>query len=191
MSKSMSSIITRRQGCQSPWAHPREKILRTLRLCSRQPRCILKDAINNVLEKGNLGNYKYLHFSMVVDGHKMLPISGCSLAGGKHICGERLASSHAEMNALKSVKYNKLNDRKKASKLIVVVVRFDATKLLEGIHVLLDSKPCYHCLTTMRKFGIDKVLYSCKGMADLTTSSVTTLLKSKDYVVSTGHRAHL
>lgn len=136
----------------------------------------------------NLVNYRYLHFSMVVDGHKMLPIAGCSLGGGKHLCRMRLASSHAEMNALKFVKYDKLKDKKYCSRLKIIVVRFDHVALRAGSFVLLDSKPCYHCLKTMKNFGIDRVEYSCSGLTSLVKSSVSSLLKTRDYTVSSGHR---
>lgn len=151
----------------------------------------MKDAIKDAekkVKRGNLGNYKYLHFAMVVDGHKMLPISSCSLGGGKHICGERLTSSHAEINALKSVRYDKLKDPKKAGKLEIVVIRLGAPELLKRTFLLLDSKPCYHCLTIMKKWGIDKVQYSCSGMTTLMKGSVSDLLKAGNFSISKGHR---
>ena len=153
---------------------------------------------------------------MVVDGHKMLPIAGCSLGGGKYLsCSShghrhRLVSSHAEINALKELSHDLLHNRKKASKLVMVVIRLNASKLLEffqnsssdgdhsaeskssagAAYEMLDSKPCYDCLLIMQSFGIEKLLYSCSGNKSLTKGRVSQLLLSKDFVVSKGGRTY-
>ena len=156
---------------------------------------VLKDVVINDskdikdIKKSSLG---YLHFATIINGHKTLPIEPCSLGGQRSLCGgKRWASCHAELNALKHIPRYRLNDYKYCNKLTMVVVRFDSVAAQSGRWLLIDSKPCFHCLENMKRLGIKRVLYSCTGSSLLIKGNVETLIRDGDYKVSHGHRQHL
>lgn len=112
-------------------------------------------------------NIKYdahcLHFAVVMMKHKVLKVSKCSLAGQRYICfGDQYSSAHAEINCLKFIPHHKLFNRRFTSKLSIYVVRYDYKNLLEGKFKLLESEPCHHCLMTLSKYNITKIVYSNK-----------------------------
>ncbi len=128
---------------------------------------------------------------MVIDGHKLLPVAKCSEGGQRYLCqGKSLCSSHAEMNAIKMIPYQKLV--KGRSRLTVAVVRFDPVEAKKGNFILTPSKPCFDCLRTMSGYGIDRILYSTPigKSIGLVKGSVSSLLVNKDYVVSSGARSN-
>lgn len=75
------------------------------------------------------------------------------------VCGICTGTIHAEMNALKELLFNSgktfsSENVRKFSKYSIVVLRVNK----KG--ELLNSKPCLHCLTTLKSFNINKVYYS-------------------------------
>jgi len=152
--------------------------------------CIAKN--RNVLNDANENKHsraaKYLHFSLVTAGHKIyrLKNSKCSHAGQRFVCGgDRYASSHAEMNALKALPYQKLSNRRFCASVTVYVVRFevDAT----GELVLSNSKPCGQCLLVLHSLNIPRVVYSESQSLGLTSARVSDLINSKDFKFSSGY----
>lgn len=136
---------------------------------------------------------------MVIDGHKMFPVTSCSLGGQRHLYHKRtdrskhskrthhsksnqsnrissnrsrLASAHSEMNALKHVPYHKLAKKRYCEKLTMVAVRFDPRQMAIGNFVLVESKPCRDCLYGCANLGIDKLKYS--SASSVTSSSTST-----------------
>lgn len=130
--------------------------------------------------------YRRLHFATALVGHKILPISTCTLAGQSYICGgKRLCSSHAEINAIKSIPYYKLKDPNFCRRIIIYVVRFNACDAKHNVWTLTESRPCFDCLLNMKILGINKIIYST-GAGILVSSTVNYLLSSESYTVSTG-----
>lgn len=151
--------------------------------------CIVK---NRVLKDGMINKshiFRYLHFSLCVVGHKLFSVQTCSMAGQKFICsGQKWPSSHAEINAIKCLPFHKLKNPKFCRKVVVYVCRFDPTEARLGNFVMIDSKPCAHCLEVMHRFNIDKIEYSTSKDGLFTKDSVSTLMKNHDFVVSHGHK---
>jgi deoxycytidylate deaminase len=135
--------------------------------------------INSIL-KGSL------HCSLVCLAGKSFSLPARNdFSGGRFISGTRVISrsTHAEINALKSVPWDILfSKRNKVKRLIVYVVRYI---LLDGELVLSNSKPCYNCLKIINCLGIDRIVYSTdKG--SMKKDSVKNLLETEDYIISKG-----
>ena len=125
---------------------------------------------------------KYLHFSIVSIGGKLYDVAQCTQGGNRYISGNNNSvSSHAEINALKSLPYNKLIT--KGSKMIIYVMRF---KVKDSNLVLANSKPCYHCLKTLHSYNIKRVVYSNQS-GDIERAKIQTLLDTKNYEISSGY----
>ena len=125
-------------------------------------------------------------------GHKLFPIQSCSLAGQKFICnGNKWLSSHAEINAIKCLPFKKLYDKKFCKKVTIFVCRFDPAQVKMGRFVMIDSKPCGHCLGIMNMFNIETIYYSAKDRVTFIKEKVTRLIKEENFIISQGHRCFL
>ena len=115
--------------------------------------------INNLISSIEINtdlNYHHHYSGIYRNGKKIY--TGCNhlrnCFNGKCIC----YSTHAEMDVLNKVlKKNKINKNGGIINLnnyVIVVVRFGKDGLLK------NSRPCNHCINTMCKYHIKKIMYS-------------------------------
>lgn len=118
-------------------------------------------------------------------------VTTSTLGGTKHVSSQDYrCSSHAEINALKQLPYDKLKDKKFMSRIKIYVVRFNHAMLRNGHYKYENSKPCTECLLTLSSYGIKKVYYSMGDSESLIISKVNELLESGNHKYTSGKRKH-
>ena len=113
--------------------------------------------VNNLIKDIDIKTEKYHHhYSGIYRNGKKLFIGNNHLRNsynGECIC----YSTHAEMDVLyKILKHQKIKVKDSAdlSNCVIIVVRFGKDGSLK------NSRPCNHCLETMKFYRIKKVVYS-------------------------------
>ncbi|OUW95968.1 MAG: hypothetical protein CBD97_02125 [Pelagibacteraceae bacterium TMED237] len=103
------------------------------------------------LNPTNNTNHTRGHISALIKGGKIVSYAESSLAGKSKFCLNKGRSCHSEIALLKKLKDIKKN---KISKYIIWNIRW--TK--EG--KIANSKPCLNCQISLRKAGIQTIVYS-------------------------------
>ena len=93
-------------------------------------------------------NFTYKHYAYVSKSNKILSSGSNGHSGGRNL-SKSICTTHAEVDALKSLmKYKK----RKRSKLCMTSEAHDG-------QTYRNSMPCIHCCRAMLKFGIRRISY--------------------------------
>jgi deoxycytidylate deaminase len=100
---------------------------------------------------------------------------GRSTALGNYSKYKPLPSIHAEHDCIRKYSKMKKETSKKLKMYTLVVFKLDK----EGNYK--NSRPCQHCIETMKKFGINKVIYS-NEYGGLSVEHIKTMDESSAFV---------
>jgi deoxycytidylate deaminase len=91
-------------------------------------------------------------------GGNVIGITRNTFGGTSNYQSFETPNAHAEINALKSLSYNTISNKRKMSKYTFISYRI---KLDNSCNISLDNaKPCYHCTKTLIKYGIKNIIYT-------------------------------